>query len=182
MKGLEEVPHLAASGRTSFAADRVDPQRLLSRGRLSSLRRARRSRRYSRTSRRSHSAGDRLPSGLTAGEPPPGAADADGFVVTVAMTSLTGCSGEAFSSILQSLGYACDAASRPGDHRCRSSRRPALEPVTPKTRGPSRRKPRARRSGRSAAAEAPPPREAEPAARAAAGRLGGSAGRERPPP
>jgi len=43
--------------------------------------------------------------GVTAGEPPPGAADGEGFVVTVAMTSLTGCSGEAFSSILRSLGY-----------------------------------------------------------------------------
>ena len=37
-----------------------------------------------------------------------GAADGDGFVVTVAMTSLTGCSGEAFASILKSLGYASE--------------------------------------------------------------------------
>ena len=35
-----------------------------------------------------------------------GSADGDGFVVTVDMTSLAGCSGEAFASILRSLGYA----------------------------------------------------------------------------
>ena len=39
------------------------------------------------------------------GDPPPGAADGDGFVVTVNMTSLAGCSGEAFASVLRSLGY-----------------------------------------------------------------------------
>ena len=50
--------------------------------------------------------------GVTAGEAPAGAADGEGFVVTVAMTSLTGCSGEAFSSILKSLGYA--STQRPG--------------------------------------------------------------------
>src|SRR5208282_1046270 len=50
--------------------------------------------------------------GVSVGEPPAGAADGDGFVVTVAMTSLTGCSGEAFASILRSLGYA--GAQRPG--------------------------------------------------------------------
>src|SRR5690606_5477597 len=35
-----------------------------------------------------------------------GAADGDGFVVTVAMTSLVGCAGEDFASILRSLNYA----------------------------------------------------------------------------
>jgi ATP-dependent RNA helicase SUPV3L1/SUV3 len=44
--------------------------------------------------------------GLTAGEPPAGAADGDGFVVTTAMTSLCGCAGEDFSEILRALGYA----------------------------------------------------------------------------
>ena len=43
--------------------------------------------------------------GTTAGEPPAGAADDDGFVTTVQMTSLVGCSGEDFASILQGLGY-----------------------------------------------------------------------------
>ena len=46
--------------------------------------------------------------GVSPGEPPPGAADGEGFVVTVAMTSLAGCSGESFASILRSLGYASE--------------------------------------------------------------------------
>ncbi|HET7715161.1 MAG TPA: helicase-related protein [Bauldia sp.] len=37
--------------------------------------------------------------------PPDGAADGNGFRVTVAMTSLLGCSGEDFASVLRSLGY-----------------------------------------------------------------------------
>ena len=44
--------------------------------------------------------------GPNAGAPPAGAADGDGFVVTGAMTSLTGCSGEQFASVLRSLGFA----------------------------------------------------------------------------
>jgi ATP-dependent RNA helicase SUPV3L1/SUV3 len=44
--------------------------------------------------------------GVTPGSPPSGAADGDGFVVTVAMTSLAGCAGESFASILRALGYA----------------------------------------------------------------------------
>lgn len=39
------------------------------------------------------------------GEPPPGAAPGNGFRVTVEMTSLLGCAGEDFASILKSLGY-----------------------------------------------------------------------------
>ncbi|MBU1175076.1 MAG: helicase [Alphaproteobacteria bacterium] len=39
------------------------------------------------------------------GEVPPGAAPGNGFRVTVEMTSLLGCAGEDFASILKSLGY-----------------------------------------------------------------------------
>ena len=39
------------------------------------------------------------------GEPPAGAAPGNGFRVTVEMTSLLGCAGEDFASILKSLGY-----------------------------------------------------------------------------
>src|SRR5262252_2705679 len=39
------------------------------------------------------------------GEKPPGAFDGRGFVVTQAMTSLTGSAGEDFASILRALGY-----------------------------------------------------------------------------
>jgi ATP-dependent RNA helicase SUPV3L1/SUV3 len=112
VKGLDEVPHLAASGRTSFAADatihkgfyraagfRVCGDRVVRVDileRLADLIRP----------------AIAYKPGVTAGDPPPGAADGEGFVVTVAMTSLTGCSGEAFSSILKSLGYG--ATQRPG--------------------------------------------------------------------
>jgi ATP-dependent RNA helicase SUPV3L1/SUV3 len=112
VKGLEEVPHLAASGRTSFAADptihrgfyraagfRVCGDRVV---RVDILERLADLIRPAIAYR----------PGVTAGEAPAGAADGEGFVVTVAMTSLTGCSGEAFSSILKSLGYA--STQRPG--------------------------------------------------------------------
>ncbi|PWB95162.1 helicase-related protein [Methylosinus sporium] len=105
LKGLEEVPHLAASGRTSFAADpaiskgfyraagfRVCGERVV---RVDILERLADLIRPASAYR----------PGVTAGDPPPGAADGEGFVVTVAMTSLTGCAGEAFASILRSLGY-----------------------------------------------------------------------------
>jgi ATP-dependent RNA helicase SUPV3L1/SUV3 len=48
--------------------------------------------------------------------PPDGAIDGHGFRVTVAMTSLLGCSGEDFASVLRAIGY-------------RSERRPAPPPV-----------------------------------------------------
>ena len=132
VKGLEEVPHLAASGRTSFAADasihkgfyraagfRVCGERVV---RVDILERLADLIRPAIAYR----------PGLTAGAPPPGAADADGVVVTVAMTSLTGCSGEAFSSILKSLGYA--STQRPGP-AITVALVPAapMEPVTPRT-------------------------------------------------
>jgi ATP-dependent RNA helicase SUPV3L1/SUV3 len=50
------------------------------------------------------------------GEKPAGALDGKGFVVTVAMTSLVGCAGEDFVSILRSLSY-------------RMERRPPPEPA-----------------------------------------------------
>jgi ATP-dependent RNA helicase SUPV3L1/SUV3 len=112
VKGLEEAPHLAASGRTSFAADpsiakgfyraagyRLCGERVV---RVDILERLADLIRPAIAYR----------PGVSVGEPPAGAADADGFVVTVAMTSLTGCAGDAFSSILRSLGYA--NAKRPG--------------------------------------------------------------------
>jgi ATP-dependent RNA helicase SUPV3L1/SUV3 len=112
VKGLEEVPHLAASGRTSFAADQSIPKGFY---RAAGFRVC--GERVVRVDILERLADLIRPAiaykpGVTPGEPPPGAADGDGFVVTVAMTSLTGCSGEAFSSILKSLGYA--ATQRPG--------------------------------------------------------------------
>ena len=112
VKGMEEAPHLAASGRTSFAADAAIPKGFY---RAAGYRlcgdRAVRVDILERLADLIRPAIAYKP-GVSAGDPPPGSADGEGFVVTVAMTSLTGCSGEAFAAILKSLGYA--ATQRPG--------------------------------------------------------------------
>src|SRR6185503_17777463 len=46
---------------------------------------------------------------------PQGAIDGFGFTVTVGMTSLAGCSGEAFASVLRSLGYRMEKQPKPAD-------------------------------------------------------------------
>ena len=112
VKGLDEVPHLAASGRTSFVADLEVPKGLY---RAAGFRvcgtRAVRVDILERLADLIRPAIAYRP-GTTAGSPPPGAADNDGFVTTVQMTSLAGCSGEDFASILKALGYVLDR--RPG--------------------------------------------------------------------
>jgi ATP-dependent RNA helicase SUPV3L1/SUV3 len=112
VKGLEEVAHLASSGRTSFAANAEIPKDLY---RVAGFRvcgeRAVRVDILERLADLIRPAVAYRP-GTTAGDPPPGAADGNGFVVTVGMTSLAGCSGEAFASILKSLGFVMET--RPG--------------------------------------------------------------------
>jgi ATP-dependent RNA helicase SUPV3L1/SUV3 len=113
VKGFDEVPHLAASGRTSFAADKDIPRGLyLAAGFRVCGERAVRVDILERLADLIRPAIAYRP-GVTTGEPPAGAADGDGFVVTVAMTSLVGCSGEAFASILKSLGYASEQRKGP---------------------------------------------------------------------
>ena len=113
VKGLDEVPHLAASGRTSFVADQQ-----VSKGfyRAAGFRvcgeRAVRVDILERLADLIRPAIAYRP-GTTPGDPPPGTADGDGFVVTVGMTSLAGCSGEAFGTILRSLGYVVDRRQGP---------------------------------------------------------------------
>lgn len=105
VKGLDDVLHLAASGRTSLAASQEIPKNLY---RAAGFRvcgdRAVRIDILERLADLIRPAISYRP-GITPGDPPPGAADGDGFVVTVAMTSLAGCSGESFASILRALGY-----------------------------------------------------------------------------
>ncbi|WOJ91073.1 helicase-related protein [Methylocapsa polymorpha] len=113
VKGLDDVPHLAASGRTSFVADKEVPKGFY---RAAGFRvcgdRAVRIDILERLADLIRPAVSYRP-GSTPGEPPPGTADGDGFVVTVAMTSLAGCSGESFASILRSLGYVLDRRKGP---------------------------------------------------------------------
>ena len=80
----------------------------------------------------------------TAPTPPEGAVDGNGFTVTVAMTSLLGCSGDDFASVLRGLGY-------------RFERRPvAPRKPRPPTRRPAVAEQQAEMAG--------PPETAEPAA------------------
>lgn len=103
--GLDEIPQLAASGRTSFVADSAIPRETY---RVAGFRlcgeRAVRVDIVERLADLIRPAVAYRP-GPNAGPPPAGAADGDGFVVTGAMTSLTGCSGEQFASVLRSLGF-----------------------------------------------------------------------------
>ncbi|WP_460437315.1 helicase-related protein, partial [Ancylobacter sonchi] len=120
-KGLDELPHLAASGRTSIA---VDPEIQKGLYRAVGFRVA--GERAVRVDILERLADLIRPAlawrpGAT-GEKPAGAFDGSGFTATVAMTSLAGCAGEDFASILRSLGY-------------RMERRPA--PVEPAAEAPA---------------------------------------------
>ncbi|GHE55401.1 helicase [Camelimonas fluminis] len=112
-KGLDELPHLAASGRTSIV---LDPEIGRDLYRAAGFRvcgaRAVRVDILERLADLIRPAVTYRP-GVTPGEPPAGAADGDGFVVTVAMTSLVGCAGEDFASILRSLNYASEQREGP---------------------------------------------------------------------
>jgi ATP-dependent RNA helicase SUPV3L1/SUV3 len=111
-KGLDEIAHLAGSGRTSIP---LAPEIAKGLYRAAGYRvcggRAVRVDILERLADLIRPAVTYRP-GLTPGEPPPGAADGESFVPTVSMTSLVGCSGEDFSSILRSLGYMMER--RPG--------------------------------------------------------------------
>lgn len=105
LSGLDDIAHLAASGRTSFPVDKAVPKGLY---RAAGYRvcgeRAVRVDILERLADLIRPAIAYRP-GVTQGTPPTGSADQDGFVVTGAMTSLVGCAGEDFASILRSLGY-----------------------------------------------------------------------------
>jgi ATP-dependent RNA helicase SUPV3L1/SUV3 len=111
-KGLDDILHLAASGRTSIPVDKEVEKGLY---RAAGFRvcgeRAVRVDILERLADLIRPAIQYRP-GVTPGEPPAGTADGEGFVVTPAMTSLCGCAGEDFASILKSLGYIADK--RPG--------------------------------------------------------------------
>ena len=112
VKGLDDILHLAASGRTSIPVDKEVHKGLY---RAAGFRvcgeRAVRVDILERLADLIRPAIHYRP-GTTPGAPPAGTADGEGFVVTTSMTSLCGCSGEDFASILRSLGYVMDR--RPG--------------------------------------------------------------------
>jgi ATP-dependent RNA helicase SUPV3L1/SUV3 len=110
--GRDDIAHLALSGRTSIPANKEVPRELYrSAGFHVAGERAIRVDILERLADLIRPAIAYRP-GVTPGEPPAGAADGDGFVVTGAMTSLIGASGPDFANVLKALGYA--ASTRPG--------------------------------------------------------------------
>jgi ATP-dependent RNA helicase SUPV3L1/SUV3 len=107
LSALSSAQHLASSGRTSFPVDKTLPRdayRVLG---------------YRQCGERAvrvdilERLADLIRPALawkenSPGEKPNGAFDGRGFVVTQAMTSLTGSAGEDFASILRALGYRMD--------------------------------------------------------------------------
>ena len=112
LKGLDDLQRLAASGRTSFAADK-DIQRALYRtiGYRVCAERAVRVDILERLADLIRPALAWRPN--SAGVKPQGAFEGVGFTVTQAMTSLTGSSGEDFASILRALGYRMEKRPKP---------------------------------------------------------------------
>jgi ATP-dependent RNA helicase SUPV3L1/SUV3 len=112
VKGLDELQRLAGSGRTSIPVDAETPKELY------------RTVGYRICGERAirvdilERLADLIRPALAwregaNGTKPPGAFDGRGFVVTGAMTSLTGASGEDFASILRSLGYRMEKRPKP---------------------------------------------------------------------
>ena len=121
--GIAELPHIILSGRTSFPIDTSFDKRLYE---IAGFKVA--GERIVRVDILERLADIIRP--LVAYDanrpvdtpPPDGAAEANGFRVTVEMTSLLGCAGEDFASILKSLGY-----------RLRRTPKAAVEPVADTT-------------------------------------------------
>ncbi|QFR33807.1 helicase-related protein [Ancylobacter sp. TS-1] len=130
-KGLDELPHLAASGRTSIP---VDPEIQKGLYRAVGFRVA--GDRAVRVDILERLA-DLIRPALAwrpgaAGDKPAGAFDGSGFIATVAMTSLAGCAGEDFASILRSLGYRMERRPAPVEAAPAEAvpvETPAAEPV-----------------------------------------------------
>ena len=114
LKGLDDLLHLAGSGRTSIPVDKeIDPGLYRTAGYRACGERAVRVdilERLADLIRPALSWREGAP-----GSKPPGAIAGGGFVVFNGMTSLTGASGEDFASILRSLGYRMDRRPKPAE-------------------------------------------------------------------
>ena len=104
--GVTDIPHIVLSGRTSFLVDpEVDTRLYEIAGFKVAGKRAVRVDILERLADIIRPLIALDASRPYAGDLPAGAAEGNGFRVTVEMTSLLGCSGEDFASILTSLGY-----------------------------------------------------------------------------
>jgi len=112
LKGIDELPHLAGSGRTSMPVDKEISKALY------------RTIGYRVCGERAVRVDilERLADLIrpllawrpgAAGDKPIGAVDGGSFTVTMAMTSLTGASPEDFASVLRSLGYRMERRPKP---------------------------------------------------------------------
>jgi ATP-dependent RNA helicase SUPV3L1/SUV3 len=130
LSALSGAQHLASSGRTSFPVDKTLPRdayRVLG---------------YKQAGERAvrvdilERLADLIRPALawrenSPGEKPAGAFDGRGFVVTQAMTSLTGSAGEDFASVLRALGYRMDKrAPLPPKPVAAAAEAPAVEAST----------------------------------------------------
>src|SRR5437763_5507029 len=112
LKGIDTLPGLAANGRTSVPVDKELPKNLY---RVVGYRVCgERAVRVDILERLADLIRPALAwrAGQT-GAKPPGAIDGFGFTVSVGMTSLAGCSGEDFASVLRSLGYRLEKRKKP---------------------------------------------------------------------
>src|SRR6202011_5102037 len=112
LSALSGAQHLAGSGRTSFPVDK-----LLDRDAYRALGYRQCGERAVRVDILERLA-DLIRPALawregSLGEKPVGAFDGRGFVITQAMTSLTGSAGEDFASILRALGYRMERRAPP---------------------------------------------------------------------
>ncbi len=111
-KGMSELPALASSGRTSIPNDKEIPKSLYrATGYRVAGTRAVRVDILERLADLIRPAIAWKPN--APGEKPAGAIDGFGFTVSVGMTSLVGCAGEDFASILKALGYRMDRRPAP---------------------------------------------------------------------
>ncbi|MFZ0425856.1 MAG: helicase-related protein [Xanthobacteraceae bacterium] len=126
IKGLDDVLHLAGSGRTSIPVDReIDDTLYRTAGYRVCGERALRVDILERLA-------DLIRPALSwregaTGTKPPGAFPGGGFTVVNTMTSLTGASGEDFASILRALGYRMEQRPKPPEPV------PAAAPAPPPT-------------------------------------------------
>jgi ATP-dependent RNA helicase SUPV3L1/SUV3 len=124
-KGVGDLLHLAASGRTSIPVDKDTPKALYRTAgyRICGERAVRVDilERLADLIRPALSWRESAP-----GPKPDGVFDGRGFLVTGAMTSLTGASGDDFASILRSLGYRMDRRPKPAESAAAA---PVAEPA-----------------------------------------------------
>jgi len=130
-KGVDDLLHLAASGRTSIPVNKETPKALY---RTAGYRICgERAVRVDILERLADLIRPALSWREGATPKPDGAFDGRSFTVTGAMTSLTGASGEDFASVLRAIGYRMDRKPKPADQAESKPAEPAAEAASAET-------------------------------------------------